>query len=90
MVAIMSFKGLNVRDILMMCSFWEQVAITPEITSKNFSREILNKLVQDHKAFLGKRIPAYDGKKSLYTAGPLPFTSKEFVVDIVRERRGER
>lgn len=66
------------------------VAITPEITSKNFSREILNKLVQDHKAFLGKRIPAYDGKKSLYTAGPLPFTSKEFVVDIVRERRGER
>lgn len=64
------------------------VSITPEITSRNFSREIFEKFVQDHKAFLGKRIPAYDGNKSIYTAGPLPFTSKEFVVEMEREKRG--
>jgi eukaryotic translation initiation factor 2C len=28
-------------------------------------------------------MPAYDGMKSLYTAGPLPFSSKEFVVKLV-------
>ena len=65
------------------------MSIDPEVTSKKFSREILSKLVQVHKAYLGKRIPAYDGNKSLYTAGPLPFTSKEFSVEIERERRGK-
>uniref|UniRef100_A0A803M6A6 Uncharacterized protein n=1 Tax=Chenopodium quinoa TaxID=63459 RepID=A0A803M6A6_CHEQI len=64
------------------------VSITPEVTAKNFSREILNKLVKDHKAFLGGRIPAYDGNKSIYTAGPLPFTTKEFIVEMQREKRG--
>ncbi|CAO2813226.1 unnamed protein product [Amaranthus hypochondriacus] len=65
------------------------VSIDPEVTSRKFSREILSNLVQVHKAYLGKRIPAYDGNKSLYTAGPLPFTSKEFSVEIERERRGK-
>lgn len=32
---------------------------------------------------LGNLIPAYDGRKSLFTAGPLPFTSKVFVVNLV-------
>lgn len=64
------------------------MSITPEITSKNFGREILKKLLQDYKSFLGQRVPAYDGKKSIYTAGPLPFSSKEFVVEMDREKRG--
>ncbi|XP_021732844.1 protein argonaute 5-like isoform X1 [Chenopodium quinoa] len=64
------------------------VSISPEIASKNFSREILNKLLRDHKSILGNKIPAYDGKKSFYTAGPLPFTSKDFVVEIEKQRRG--
>ena len=33
---------------------------------------------------LGKRNPAYDGSKSLYTAGPLPFNLKEFVMKLVK------
>lgn len=37
---------------------------------------------------LGMRLPAYDGRKSLYTAGVLPFTSKEFVVKITEEDDG--
>lgn len=32
---------------------------------------------------LGKRKLAYDGRKSCYTAGELPFTSKDFVVELV-------
>lgn len=32
---------------------------------------------------LGSRRPAYDGRKSLYTAGQLPFESKEFIVKLV-------
>ena len=34
------------------------------------------------ESHLGKRMPAYDGRKSLYTAGPLPFESEEFVVKL--------
>lgn len=37
---------------------------------------------------LGMRLPAYDGRKSLYTAGRLPFNAKEFVVKLVEEDEG--
>lgn len=37
---------------------------------------------------LGKRLPAYDGRKSLYTAGPLPFISKEFKIVLTDEDDG--
>ena len=38
-------------------------------------------LVQAHREkILGNRIPAYDGGKSLFTAGSLPFESKDFVI----------
>jgi eukaryotic translation initiation factor 2C len=30
-------------------------------------------------------MPAYDGRKSLYTAGALPFEAKEFVVKLVEK-----
>jgi hypothetical protein len=32
---------------------------------------------------LGKRSPAYDGWKRLYTAGPLPFMSMDFVIKLI-------
>ena len=41
-----------------------------------------------HESELGGRLPAYDGRKSLYTAGPLPFTSKEFVITLPDEEDG--
>ncbi|KAK2643502.1 hypothetical protein Ddye_025265 [Dipteronia dyeriana] len=57
------------------------VSITPEIASKKVSRDVVSELTRLYsESHLGKRMPAYDGRKSLYTAGPLPFDSKEFVV----------
>lgn len=46
----------------------------------------LVKLYRD--SHLGKRLPAYDGRKSLYTAGPLPFISKEFKITLIDEDDG--
>ncbi|XVF19809.1 hypothetical protein REPUB_Repub11eG0142800 [Reevesia pubescens] len=65
------------------------VAITPEVTSKNVNRAIIKQLVKLYKeSHLGRRCPAYDGRKSLYTAGALPFDSKEFVINLIDEDRG--
>ena len=59
------------------------VSITPEITSKKVNRDVVSELTRLYReSHLGKRMPAYDGRKSLYTAGPLPFESKEFVVKL--------
>ncbi|XP_062173160.1 protein argonaute 5-like [Alnus glutinosa] len=63
------------------------VSISPEVISKKVSRDIINQLVKLYiESHLGKRTPAYDGRKSLYTAGPLPFQSKEFVVKLDDDR----
>lgn len=40
------------------------------------------------ESHLGRRLPAYDGRKSLYTAGPLPFISKEFKITLLDEDDG--
>uniref|UniRef100_A0A5B6ZD42 Protein argonaute 5 n=1 Tax=Davidia involucrata TaxID=16924 RepID=A0A5B6ZD42_DAVIN len=59
------------------------VSITPEISSKKVCREIMNQLIESYRvSHLGERWPAYDGRKSIYTAGPLPFSSKEFIVKL--------
>ncbi|KAG5139722.1 hypothetical protein JHK84_033490 [Glycine max] len=61
--------------------FHYDVSINPEITSKKVSRDVMTLLVQAHREkILGNRIPAYDGGKSLFTAGSLPFESKDFVI----------
>jgi hypothetical protein len=46
----------------------------------------LVKLYQE--SHLGKRLPAYDGRKSLYTAGALPFQAKEFKIILIDEDDG--
>lgn len=39
----------------------------------NFSREVVDSMVQHFKVTIfGDRRPVYDGKRSLYTANPLP------------------
>ncbi|CAI9268399.1 unnamed protein product [Lactuca saligna] len=59
------------------------VTITPEVISKTRSREILKLLSELYKqSHLGNMLLAYDGKKSAFAAGPLPFESKEFVVKL--------
>ncbi|CAM0908526.1 unnamed protein product [Alopecurus aequalis] len=65
------------------------VAITPETGSRAVGRAVMEELVRLHRAtYLGGRLPAYDGMKSMYTAGPLPFTSKEFHITLLDEDDG--
>ncbi|XP_052189382.1 protein argonaute 10-like [Diospyros lotus] len=66
-----------------------EVTITPEVASRTVNRAIMAELVKLYKeSDLGKRLPAYDGRKSLYTAGELPFAWKEFKVKLVDEEDG--
>ncbi|KAF8394362.1 hypothetical protein HHK36_020570 [Tetracentron sinense] len=65
------------------------VTITPEVVSKSVNRAIMEELVKIYKeSDLGMRLPAYDGRKSLYTAGELPFSYKEFKIKLVDEDDG--
>ncbi|OVA05379.1 Argonaute/Dicer protein [Macleaya cordata] len=65
------------------------VTITPEVVSRTVNRAIMAELVRLYKeSDLGMRLPAYDGRKSLYTAGELPFTSREFNIRVVDEDDG--
>ncbi|KAG1330043.1 protein argonaute PNH1 [Cocos nucifera] len=65
------------------------VTITPEVSSSSMNRAIVAELVRLYgETELGMRLPAYDGRKSLYTAGILPFNSKEFTVKITEEDDG--
>ncbi|KAI3450653.1 hypothetical protein Pfo_007318 [Paulownia fortunei] len=67
------------------------VSISPEVFSKKVCRNIMNQLVKSFQAsHLGKRMLAYDGRKSCYTAGPLPFSSKDFVVRLDDQDGGAR
>lgn len=70
------------------------VSISPEVPSKKVCRWILDELEKCYRqSHLGNRRCAYDGKKSLYTAGPFPFNSKEFIIkleDSDTTRRKER
>ncbi|KAM7255757.1 hypothetical protein ACFE04_011498 [Oxalis oulophora] len=60
------------------------VTITPEVASRNVNRAIIAELVRLYKeSDLGMRLPAYDGRKSLYTAGELPFAWKEFTIKLI-------
>ncbi|KAK1406372.1 hypothetical protein QVD17_41666 [Tagetes erecta] len=65
------------------------VTINPEMTSRGVNRAVMAQLVTLYRdSYLGKRLPAYDGRKSLYTAGPLPFVSKEFKITLLDEDDG--
>eukprot|EP00268_Persea_americana_P054738 TRINITY_DN629_c0_g1_i7.p1 TRINITY_DN629_c0_g1~~TRINITY_DN629_c0_g1_i7.p1 ORF type:complete len:1085 (-),score=182.17 TRINITY_DN629_c0_g1_i7:1254-4508(-) len=66
------------------------VTITPEVSLRGVNRAVMDQLVKLYRdSHLGRRLPAYDGRKSLYTAGPLPFTSKDFVITLVDEEDGQ-
>ncbi|CAK9201819.1 unnamed protein product [Sphagnum troendelagicum] len=65
------------------------VAITPEVTSRGVNRAVMEQLVKLHReSALGQRLPVYDGRKSLYTAGPLPFQLKEFQISLLEQDDG--
>ncbi|XP_078148836.1 protein argonaute MEL1-like isoform X1 [Carex rostrata] len=59
------------------------VTIVPQTTSRNLNRAIIAELMKIYQhSDLGGRTPVYDGRKSLYTAGQLPFTSKTFDIKL--------
>ncbi|KAJ4708350.1 Protein argonaute like [Melia azedarach] len=65
------------------------VSISPEVTSQKLNKAIMTQLVKLHRnSDLGMRLPVYDGGNTLYTAGPLPFTSKAFTITLVDEDEG--
>ncbi|KAK7280055.1 hypothetical protein RJT34_25117 [Clitoria ternatea] len=65
------------------------VTITPEVSSRTVNRSIIAELVRLYKeSDLGMRLPAYDGRKSLYTAGQLPFARREFKIKLLDEEDG--
>ncbi|GJM96200.1 hypothetical protein PR202_ga13016 [Eleusine coracana subsp. coracana] len=69
------------------------VTITPESKSRDRNRWIINELVKTHKQYLDGRLPVYDGRKGLFTAGPLPFQTKEFALKLTnpdRVNQGEK
>nr|GMD24125.1 eukaryotic translation initiation factor 2C [Ipomoea batatas] len=67
------------------------VTITPEVLSKKVCRLIMNKLASDYtQTHLGNRMLAYDGGKSVYTAGELPFKSMDFVVKLADDKGSSR
>ncbi|XP_026449698.1 protein argonaute 1-like isoform X1 [Papaver somniferum] len=62
-----------------------QVSITPEGTSRGVNMAVMEQPVKLYREFhLGRRLPAYDGRKSL-TAGPLPFSNKDFSITLIYE-----
>ncbi|PWA91206.1 Argonaute/Dicer protein, PAZ [Artemisia annua] len=66
------------------------VTITPEVTSKAKCKDIMKCLIDQYQAtHLGNRGLAYDGNKSAFSAGPLPFDNKEFVI-VVPEKDGRQ
>ncbi|KAG9129251.1 hypothetical protein Leryth_006460 [Lithospermum erythrorhizon] len=65
------------------------VTITPEVSSRGVNRAVIGQLVRLYReSHLGNRLPVYDGRKSLYTAGPLPFVSSEFRITLVDDEDG--
>lgn len=59
------------------------------MTSRGVNRAVMGQLVTLYKeTHLGNRLPAYDGRKSLYTAGPLPFQNREFRITLIDEDDG--
>ncbi|KAA8535033.1 hypothetical protein F0562_030036 [Nyssa sinensis] len=60
------------------------VEVTPEVTSIKMNKAIMTQLVKLYRdTDLGMMLPVYDGRRSLYTAGVLPFITKEFTVTLV-------
>lgn len=53
------------------------------MTSRGLNRAIMKELLAVNTMHFDSRKPAYDGRKGFYTAGSLPFTSKDFVVTLI-------
>ncbi|GFP89213.1 protein argonaute 1 [Phtheirospermum japonicum] len=88
-------KGVNgIRCIVKANHFFAELPrqrLAPvRLASRGVNRAVMEQLVKLYReSHLGKRLPAYDGRKSLYTARPLPFVSKEFRITLIDEEDGQ-
>eukprot|EP00250_Pteridium_aquilinum_P010933 c19724_g1_i2 orf=424-3309(+) len=62
------------------------VEISPKISSKIVARTLERQLVEAYSSDFNGKIPVYDGSKSMYTHGPLPFEHCEFVVKLAEDK----
>ncbi|XP_050281534.1 protein argonaute 5-like [Quercus robur] len=68
--------------------FHYDVTITPAIKSKKVNRSVMTQLDTLYReSHFGGRRAAYDGSNRMYTAGALPFTSKDFIVKLDNDDR---
>ncbi|KAJ0430411.1 putative protein argonaute [Helianthus annuus] len=91
-IFLRGYGGWNSRQaVQVLDELFPKVAISPEVISKTKCQEIMKLLCESFKAsHLGNLMLAYDGKKSAFAAGSLPFELKEFVVNITERNGWER
>uniref|UniRef100_A0A671QSQ2 Protein argonaute-3-like n=1 Tax=Sinocyclocheilus anshuiensis TaxID=1608454 RepID=A0A671QSQ2_9TELE len=76
-------------DIPKMDVYLYDVDINPEKCPRRVNREVVNSMVQHFKVTIfGDRRPVYDGKKSLYTAQPLPVATGGVDLDVTLPGEG--
>ena len=61
--------------------FYYDVEISPQ-PSKEVARRLKRKLVQDNYVLLSNALPAFDGRKSLYSAAEFRKEKMEFIVSL--------
>ncbi|MCI4395505.1 hypothetical protein PGIGA_G00181350 [Pangasianodon gigas] len=76
-------------DIPKMDVYLYEVDIKPERCPRRVNREVVDSMVQHFKVTIfGDRRPVYDGKKSLYTAHPLPVAAGGVDLDVTLPGEG--
>ncbi|CAL8288549.1 unnamed protein product [Merluccius merluccius] len=76
-------------DIPQMDVYLYQVDITPEKCPRRVNREVVDSMVKHFKVTIfGDRRPVYDGKRSLYTANPLPVAAAGVDLDVTLPGEG--
>uniref|UniRef100_A0A673AKK0 Uncharacterized protein n=1 Tax=Sphaeramia orbicularis TaxID=375764 RepID=A0A673AKK0_9TELE len=66
-----------------------EVDIKPDKCPRRVNREVVDSMVQHFKVTIfGDRLPVYDGKKSLYTANPLPVAAGGVDLDVTLPGEG--
>uniref|UniRef100_A0A8B9KBX7 Argonaute RISC catalytic component 3b n=1 Tax=Astyanax mexicanus TaxID=7994 RepID=A0A8B9KBX7_ASTMX len=76
-------------DIPKMDVYLYEVDIKPERCPRRVNREVVDSMVQHFKVTIfGDRKPVYDGKRSLYTAHPLPVATGGVDLDVTLPGEG--
>uniref|UniRef100_A0A8C8CL92 Eukaryotic translation initiation factor 2C 3 n=1 Tax=Oncorhynchus tshawytscha TaxID=74940 RepID=A0A8C8CL92_ONCTS len=76
-------------DIPKMDVYLYEVDINPEKCPRRVNREVVDSMVKHFKVTIfGDRRPVYDGKRSLYTANPLPVATAGVDLDVTLPGEG--